>query len=113
VGRRCHDSGEFRDGGIAFDGEALTEPVLRISASKSSGSFPANGIELALTNVPSPVKRSIATSMSFSRVKYSEEGLRSGAGDSVALADLSTRSAVLGVPTGESFVGEIDLARSM
>ena len=68
--------------------------------------------EFSLVAECSTPERSISALKTLSRVNTSVVGWRSGGGESVIL-EFPTRSAVVGVLTGESLVGEMDLARSV
>lgn len=90
----------------------MIEFILWISISSRAGSDPVKGIEFSLVGDCSPPERSMSALGALSRVKTSVVGWRSGGGESVIL-ECPERSAAVGVLTGESLVGEMDLARSV
>jgi hypothetical protein len=115
VGRRCHERGEFFEGGMALEGEALIEETRlspEISLSMSMGA-----VFSLVGDVEVPVNRFIASSTTISRCapESSRGGVGSILGDNVRDKEFACSTEtldVVGVFEGEDLVGEMDLARS-
>lgn len=105
VGRLCHERGEFFEGGMALEGEALIEETLL---------RPAISLSISMGAVYSLVGE-VEVPMSRRASESSRCGAGSILGDSVWDKELACSTAtldVVGVFEGEDLVGEMDLARS-
>lgn len=104
-GRRCQERGDR--GGIAFVGLTFM-PELRFSSVSDVLRPLSNGIKFSLVGDNElPVSLSIASSKANSR-----GGSDVSAGGAVFSMSASASEILVGVDTGDDFVGDIDLARS-
>lgn len=90
----------------------MIELILWRSISVWVHSDSVKGLAFSLVIECSAPTRSIVVAVTVSCINTSDVGCRSGGGESVIL-DFPARSVALGVVAGESFVGEMDLARSV
>jgi hypothetical protein len=108
-GRLCQDRGEFREG-IAADGEVLE--IFRIWSDSGETRSELYSNEFSFTGDEFPINLSIVSSIATSRGRSAPiEG--AVVGDTACANETREALEIVGVPTGEDFVGDIDLARSV